>query len=103
MPGKEQLGLFDQPEPAAPANNRRKPDIDLKRIEADLKADAEGIKVKVIKGRLQSSGGVPLRVRCRETDKGVHITIDPKQIRTQAQLDQVIGFCQDSINWPAKY
>lgn len=103
MPPKGQLGLFGQSEESALTRTRGRPEIDLKRIEADLLADAGGFKVKVIKGKLQSVTGAPIRVRCRETDKGVHITIDPRHIRTQGQLDQVVAFCQDSINWPAQY
>jgi len=97
MTPKGQLGFFDQPEEKGSAPSRRKPEIDLKRIEADLVADAgSGLKVKVVKWN-------GYRVRCEETDKAVKVRINPKRIRTQAQLDQVIAAAQDSINWPAQY
>lgn len=94
MTPRGQLSLFDKP---SLSSTKRKPEIDLRRIEAELQADAQGVAIKVRRGHNDDC-----RVRCEETDKGVTVRINPKRIRTQAQLDEVIASCQDSINWPLK-
>lgn len=71
-----------------------KVDIDPKRIEGELKEFAGNTPFK-----LHVKPHSEMRASIRETDKGVDITINPKRIRTQEQLDQVMQFCQTSLCW----
>lgn len=67
-------------------------EIDLKRIEADLKDAAGETHYRVHKGK-------GMRLSIRESDQRVDIYINPKKIRTQNQLDQVISDCNQELTW----
>ena len=88
-----QGSLFDQPPATEPEHHSRKPEINIPKIQAELQQDAGILKVKVVRGNGD------LKVRVRETDNLIHIHINPKRIRTQSQLDKVMDFCRESINW----
>lgn len=88
-----QGSLFDQPPVPEPEDHSLRPEINIPKIQAELQEDAGKLRVKVVRGNGD------LRVRVRETDKGLHIHINPKRIKTQAQLDKVMDFCRESINW----
>jgi len=68
-----------------------KPEVDCKRIEAEL---------------VEAAGSIPCKVRphkgarlfIRETDKLTEVRINPKKIRTQAQLDGIINDCQMELS-----
>ena len=71
-----------------------KVDIDPQRIEAELKELSGNVPFRLhVKHRHER------RVSIRETDKAIDITINPRQIKTQEQLDQVMQFCQTSLCW----
>lgn len=94
-----QGSLFDQPpapepeENAGQNTNHRKPEVNIPKIQAELQEDAGKLKVKVVRGNGD------MKVSIRETDNLIHIHINPKKIRTQAQLDRVMVRCRESINW----
>ena len=67
-------------------------EIDLKRIESELKELAGSIPVKVRRGN-------GMRLSIKETDKLTRIYINPRKIRTQAELDDVVIQCQKSLVW----
>lgn len=72
----------------------RRIDIDPKRIEEELKEYAGNTPFKLhIKPHSER------RVSIRETDKCMDITINPRRIRTQEQLDEVMQSCQNSFCW----
>ena len=61
--------------------------LDLERIKADLKEAAGEIKFK-----LHKHDGMRLSVR--ETDDLIDIKINPKHIRSQGQLDNLMNDCR---------
>ena len=89
----QQPSLFDQPPEPEPAHHSSRPEINIPKIQAELQEDAGNLKVKVVRGNGD------MRASIRETDKLLHIHINPKKIRTLAQLDKVMEQCQSSINW----
>ena len=66
-------------------------EINLKMIEADLEELAGTIPVKV---KLSRNGS---RLHIIENDKRTTILINPKRIRTQQQLDDVLIICRNSL------
>lgn len=70
----------------------QRPDINLKKIEAELKEFAGRIPVRVRRGN-----GSKLKII--ETDKLTRIYIDPRKIRTQVELDDVLAKCRKCFIW----
>ena len=67
--------------------------VDTVKMESDLKELAGKVPFRLhVKPRLG------MKVSVKETDKGIDIRINPKHIRTQAQLDDVMHHCQTSFN-----
>lgn len=67
-------------------------EIDLKRIEQELKELAGGVPLKVRKGN-------GMRLSIRETDNLIQIYVNPRKIKTQAELDFLMLQCQKSLGW----
>ena len=73
-------------------------EVDIERIEGELREFANGTHFKLrAVNNLHTDAGHPLRVSVRETDKGVSIKINPKRIKTQEQLDEVLRLCRLSL------
>lgn len=68
-----------------------KPEINLATIATDLNELAGTIPIKVKLGRNGS------RLHIIENDKCTTILINPKTIRTQQQLDDVLVICRNSL------
>ncbi len=67
-------------------------EADPKRIEEELKEYAGRRNFRVRAKKLNG-----LRLSVRETDKLIDIKIDPRNIRTQGQLDLVMERCLESF------
>jgi len=67
-----------------------KPIVDIKVIEADLEELAGTIPVKVKQGKGP-------RLHIIESDKRTTVFINPKRIRTQQQLNDVLIICRNSL------
>jgi len=65
-------------------------ELDLKKLEGELAEYAGAIPARVHK----HSGA---RVRIRETDRKMDIYINPKKVRSQGQLDEIVGMCHRSL------
>lgn len=70
----------------------RRVEIDLKRIQADLDGLAGSIPIKIRRG-----SGAKLSII--ETDNLIRIYINPRKIKTQAELDNVVTECQRYLAW----
>ena len=78
--------------PREETRKARRIDVDPEKIKAELQEYAGETPVKLhVKRHLET------RVSVRETDKRIDISINPKRVRTQEQLDQVMQFCQNSL------
>lgn len=75
---------------------RRKPEINSKMIQEELKELAEGERVKVSIDRNQVTA-ISIRESERRSHYSFTVTLNPKRIRTQKQLDGHLEFARQQV------
>jgi len=68
-------------------------DVDVKKLRAELK-ETIGKKSKV---RVKLSKRLDIAISVLETDDGISIILNPKKFKNQAELDESLSSCIDTI------